>query len=101
MRRQASPWSEGISTLAEAIAGVPGNRARALYQEQQAANLAADNARADAVLRLQQDAAQRDINKWAFEKGLKQREDGRAAELHPFAVKQAEPSFADAQSRRD
>lgn len=93
MRLQASPWADGLSTLADAIAGAPANRANALWREQQAANLAADNARADAALRLQQEQAQREIEKWAFDKGLKTHEDRRSAELHPWAVKQAEASL--------
>lgn len=80
----SNPWGEGLSTLAEAIAGAPANRARVRQMELMAANQEADNARADAQLRLQQDQAQRDIEKWAFEKDLKQAEERRAAQKFPL-----------------
>jgi hypothetical protein len=81
------PWSGGLQALADAITQAPVNRAKVRQMELDAANAAADNARADAALKLQQEQNQRELEKWAFEKKLKQTEESRAAALHPLTMK--------------
>jgi hypothetical protein len=77
IRLAESPWSSAVGTLAEAIAGYPTNRARALYQEQQAANLAADNARADAQFELSRKTNELAYQRFLFDQANQRTQDAR------------------------
>lgn len=74
-----SPWVGGLGALAEAISQVPANRARVRQMELSAANAAADNARADQALALQQQNAIRQAQQWQEEQAIRQSAEARAA----------------------
>jgi hypothetical protein len=83
-----NPWGGGLQALADAVTQAPMNRAKVRQMELEAANAAADNARADAQLKLQQEQFRISQENSRVENEIRRAQEGRATELHPFAVEQ-------------